>query len=606
MKYKSCIVSFCIFAYGLSLGAVFGEKAKDPIAWQEWSDDLFQRAKKENKLVILDLEAVWCHWCHVMADTTYHDPKVADLINSRFIAVRVDQDAHPDISLRYERWGWPATVVFTAEGGEITKQRGYIEPPEMVRLLKTIIDNPVSGSLMSEESEIQMSKNAFLSEEQKELLVKEHLSDLYDEEFGGWGFRHKLIDSEHCEYSMMQAGKGDKKEDEMARRTLDDGLNLLDNEWGGFYQYSDQRNWKSPHFEKISLIQAQYIRIYSLAYSLWKNEAYLKAAQKTAVYIFDFWTSPEGGFYTSQDADIDEKFTGHQFYALSGMDRKKLGLIPRIDQHIYARENGWTIIGLAALYEAARDKSVLEHALQSAEWIIKNRSLPEGGFRHNEKDRAGPYLGDTLYMGQAFLELYTATAERKWIMFSENAAKFIDKNFRDEKGGFMTAHIDDEAQGAFRQPIKQMDENYNLARWTNNLFHYTGKKEYKAMAEHAMKYLVSPGVLESRSFRAGILLADRELAEDPVHITIVGHKDDSQAKALFMSAIAYPVTYRRVEWWDKKEGPLPNPSVTYPELEKAAAFLCADNYCSLPFFSEDKLIKALETRKNKPVKEKAK
>src|SRR5262245_56407196 len=85
---------------------VFLMVAKDdataaPIAWRPWSDTVFDAAKKENKLVILDLEAVWCHWCHVMDDTTYGDDNVRDLIQSRFIAVRVDQDARPDLSNRY-------------------------------------------------------------------------------------------------------------------------------------------------------------------------------------------------------------------------------------------------------------------------------------------------------------------------------------------------------------------------------------------------------------------------------------------------------------------------------------------------------------------------
>jgi uncharacterized protein YyaL (SSP411 family) len=583
-------------------GAALGENTRDPIAWQSWSDDLFEQARQEKKLVILDLEAVWCHWCHVMADTTYHDPKVVKLINSKFIPVRVDQDAHPDLSLRYEKWGWPATVVFTSDGEEIIKERGYIEPPQMAKLLEDIIKNPAPGKSEPEEPEIQISKNAFLSEAQKQILLKEHSEDLYDSEFGGWGFRHKLLDLEHCEYAMMRAREGDLTEEVMAKKTLDQALYLLDSEWGGFYQYSDQRDWKSPHFEKIMLIQAQYIRLYALAYALWQNEMYLKAAQKTGEYVFNFWTSPEGAFYTSQDADIDEKLTGHQFYVLKSAERKKLGRAPKIDRHIYARENGWMILSLAVLYEFTGEQSSLSHAVQAAEWILKNRSLPSGGFRHDEKDRAGPYLGDSLAMGQAFLELYVATADRKWILLSEKAAGFIDENFRDQKGGFITARLHSKASGAFRQPIKQMDENFNLARWTNNLFHYTGKKEYKAMAEHALKYVVSTSVFQSRSFRAGLLLADREMAQDPLHITIVGSKKDKEAENLFLSAISYPAVYRRVEWWDKKEGALPNPDVTYPQLEKAAAFLCADNFCSLPFFSPDKLRKALEERKNTTLK----
>src|SRR5690348_5959284 len=82
------------------------------ISWQPWSDDVFARAKRENKFVLMDLEAVWCHWCHVMDATTYRDPRVVALINQKYIAVKVDQDSRPDIANRYEDWGWPATVIF--------------------------------------------------------------------------------------------------------------------------------------------------------------------------------------------------------------------------------------------------------------------------------------------------------------------------------------------------------------------------------------------------------------------------------------------------------------------------------------------------------------
>ena len=87
------------------------------IHWEKWSDDLFARAKREHKFVYLDLEAVWCHWCHVMDDITFRDPEVVRLMGERYIAVKVDQDARPDLSNRYEDYGWPATVVFNADGG---------------------------------------------------------------------------------------------------------------------------------------------------------------------------------------------------------------------------------------------------------------------------------------------------------------------------------------------------------------------------------------------------------------------------------------------------------------------------------------------------------
>lgn len=569
-------------------------KSEGPIYWQDWSDQLFEQAKRENKFVILDLEAVWCHWCHVMAGTTYQDSTVVELINSKYIPVRVDQDAHPDLSVRYEEWGWPATIVFSPDGSEIVKRRGYIPPQVMVSLLKAIIEDPSQGPSVLPELDTKPSEQAFLTDEQKGVLLVEHRS-LYDNEFGGWGMRFKLIDSNNLEYAMVKAQEGDKLEEEMARQTLDQALNLIDREWGGFYQYSDERNWKSPHYEKIMPIQAQYMRLYIWAYAIWNEPRYLEAAKRIENYVSAFWTSPEGVFYTSQDADVDGELTGHIFYALNGSERRRLGRIPKIDTHIYSRENGWMIASLASLYDVTGEQKYIEEAVRAARWILQNRNLLRGGFRHDVQDRAGPYLGDTLSMGQAFLSLYVSTADRKWLKSAEAAMRFIQKFFRDNQGGgFIASSTPKGATGVFRKPIKQIEENVAIVRFGNSLFHYTGKTEYKHMAEYAMRYLLSPAIIKNKRFLTGLLLADRELAQDPVHIAVVGLKSDENAKALYWAGLRSPMNYKRIEWWDKREGLLPNMDVTYPDLDKAAAFVCVNKTCSLPFFSPEKITQALD------------
>src|SRR6202046_4767929 len=117
-----------------------------PISWQSrWGDAVFAQAAKEHRFVILDLHAVWCHWCHVMDEKTYSDAKVQGLIAQRYVAVSVDADSDPDLNSRYGDWGWPATIVLAADGTEIVKRRGYIPPEQMVALLQAIIDDPSPG-----------------------------------------------------------------------------------------------------------------------------------------------------------------------------------------------------------------------------------------------------------------------------------------------------------------------------------------------------------------------------------------------------------------------------------------------------------------------------
>jgi uncharacterized protein YyaL (SSP411 family) len=161
----------------------------------------------------------------------------------------------------------------------------------------------------------------------------------------------------------------------------------------------------------------------------------------------------------------------------------------------------------------------------------------------------------------------------------------IDNTFKDtNEGGYITAHIVDGSIGVFKKAAKTTQENIDMMRFSNNLFHYTGDKTYKDYAQQAFKFLGSDTVTGSRRFLAELVQADEENNNDPAHITIVGRKDDPAAQKLFADAIKYPLAYKRVEWWDKREGAMPNPDVTYPELDKAAAFACANQSCSLPVF----------------------
>ena len=224
----------------------------------------------------------------------------------------------------------------------------------------------------------------------------------------------KYIDADSMDLAITRAEAGDATAVKRARQTLDAAIALIDPVWGGVFQYSEGGSWSKIHFEKIMSFQAQYLRQYSQAYALWKDPKYLTAARNIERYLADFLTGPDGAFYVSQDADLNHDVDGHKYYALPDKERRKLGM-PRIDKNCYARENGWAISGLAAYYNVSGDPKAIEIAERSAKWVIANRALPDGGFRHGEKDRGGPFIGDTLAMGQAFLDLYAATGNREWL-----------------------------------------------------------------------------------------------------------------------------------------------------------------------------------------------
>jgi uncharacterized protein len=572
----------------LLTGAATASSAGDKgLVWEDWSPELFARAQAEQRFVILDLEAVWCHWCHVMEETTYADGKVVDLLKAKYIAVRVDQDANPDLSNRYGDWGWPATIVFAPDGTEIVKRRGYIAPEPMAGLLEAIIEDPSPGPSVFAEPEIAPAQSPLLNPAQRTDLGGRS-AYAYDTDYAGWGSMHKFIDADSMDLLLAAAEKGDAEAAKNARATLDAAFNLIDREWGGIYQYSDELDWKSPHYEKIMWFQANGLRNYAQAYALWKEPRYLAAARDIERYLLKL-QSAEGGFYTSQDADVDPAFPGKSFYALSADARAKLGREPRIDTNIYARENGWAISGLVAFYNATGDGASLAAAERAASYILANRAIEGGGFAHGASDRAGPYLGDTLAMGQAALDLYAATGDRKWLEVADRAGAFIAARFKDEAGGFVTTATPAAATGVFLKETKLLDEQVAATRFANALNRYLGKAEYRALAEHGARYLAAPAILGQPRPFPGILLADRELSEEPTHITIVGGKDAPEAATLHAAGRAYPALYKRIDWWDTREGPLPNPDVQYPELEQPAAFACTNRICSQPVFDPAEL-----------------
>lgn len=479
----------------------------DLIPWQPWSAKVFEQAKKENKLVIMDLEAVWCHWCHVMDAKTYHDPNVAGLINKHFIAVRVDQDKQPDISNRYEDYGWPATIVFDANGTEIIKRRGYLGPQFMGWFLEAVIAEPTPDAHDNVQRTITAGKNTFLDKEQKELLNTRFVA-IYDQKNKGWGRRQKFIHSDSFEYAMVRAKAGSTKHKEMAMDALDAARSLIDPEWGGVYQYSDEADWQSPHFEKVMKIQTDSLRLYAMAYKQWGRKTDLETALSIYKFLTEMLKSPEGVFYTSQDADLNSEIDGHHYFPLNDKERRKLGL-PRIDKHIYARENGWVISALTALYSATNNKKYLDEASSAAKWIIANRSLEKGGFIHADEETEATFLGDSLAMGQAFLDLYDNTDDKNWLDNANAVAKLINRKFKDPKGGFST--LANATENLLITPVKHTNTQIMMARFSNSLHKTTAQKEHRKLVEHAMRYLSSTDLTNQRRLLAGILLADREV-----------------------------------------------------------------------------------------------
>src|SRR5262249_41002510 len=148
------------------------------------------RAKAERKYVVLDGSAEWCHWCHVMEATTYHDPQVREVLDRHFIAVKVDVDSRPDIEERYGDWGWPATVIFSPDATELGKYRGYIAPDKFAEILKQVVDSRVAekGELPAPPKKPTIA-GAPMPEEEIAWIARfteVELEEYWDDKQGGW------------------------------------------------------------------------------------------------------------------------------------------------------------------------------------------------------------------------------------------------------------------------------------------------------------------------------------------------------------------------------------------------------------------------------------
>jgi uncharacterized protein YyaL (SSP411 family) len=575
MRLKLAVI--CLALVVLPAAGLAGE-----IAWQDWTDAAFAKAKAEKRLVLLDLGAVWCHWCHVMEETTYRDAKVVSLLEKHFVAVRVDQDARPDLSNRYEDYGWPATIIFDALGRELVKFAGYIEPSRMISLLEGVVADPTPGPSAVPEATVGAAGGSLADALRREL--NETLVTRYDTEHGGWGFSKKYLDWESVEWSLSLARAGDEDAKRRARETLDLSRKLIDPVWGGLYQYSDSGDWDHPHFEKLMQFQAEGMRIYAQAYALWGDPAYLAAALDIHRYMKAFLTSPEGAFYVSQDADLVAGEHSGEYYALSDAERRQRG-VPRVDTHLYARETAWGASSLVSLYSVTGEAAYLDDALRAAGWILANRQLSGGGFRHGAADPTGPYLGDTLAAGRAFLALYAATGDRAWLARARAAAAYAGKTFSAPRtAGLVTSVV----KSKYAPARPQRDENVAFARFANLLFRYTGRPADRDLARRAMTFLAVPETAR-RFSTASVLQVDAELSSEPAHVTVVGRRTDERTRALLVAALSDPSGYKRVEAWDPADGPLPNADVQFPELDQPAAFACSNGRCSLPAFEPGQL-----------------
>ena len=391
----------------------------EKINWLEWSKDAFEKAKKEDKPILLDIHGVWCHWCHVMDNTSYSDEIVIETVNKKFIPIRADTDKRPDINERYNQGGWPTTA-FLAPDGTLLAGATYVPPAQLAKMLEQ-----VSNYYARNKNNIKLEFHQHRPEKGEIKSVIDEITDSmaasFDAEYGGFGVQPKFPFSDAIEIALLNSSM------QMATKTLDNMLGIFDNVAGGFFRYSVTRSWDQPHYEKMLESNAQLIANYLHAYILTNNEVYRQVACKTAEYLVNTLHGPDG-FYGSQDADGEEKY-----YGKSLEERKKLQQ-PYSDKNIYVNLNAAAVSALLRL--GTLDKKYQTIALKTLDDIAE-KCYSEQGMCHyyDGKQNMFGLFSDNIYFVRALLDAYETTSKQLYLERAEKIMDFLVENFFDQ--GFL-------------------------------------------------------------------------------------------------------------------------------------------------------------------------
>jgi uncharacterized protein len=325
-----------------------------PIQWHEWGPEAFATAQRENKPMLLDIGAVWCHWCHVMDRESYDDPEIAAIVNEHFVALKVDRDERPDIDSRYQsavqavsgQGGWPLTAFLTPDGkpfygGTYFPPQDHYGRPSFRRVLLSIANaykekhgDVVEQAAMVETAIVQAESFPGRGGRVSPGIIhaiQESAFKMFDSLHGGFGsapkFPHPsaldlLIERYARLASLSGSDEGVSPSTNLAElrnlivTTLEHMANggVYDQLAGGFHRYSVDERWVVPHFEKMSYDNSELLKNYVHAYQATGNEFFADVARDIIRWM-DEWLSDRerGGFYASQDADINMDDDGDYF-----------------------------------------------------------------------------------------------------------------------------------------------------------------------------------------------------------------------------------------------------------------------------------------------------
>ena len=564
------------------------------ISWRDWSEEAFEASRSEDKPVLLTLGATWCHWCHVMDENAYSDPRVIELVNSRFIPVRVDVDQRPDISLRYNQGTYPSVALLTPDG-ELLAGLPYTPADEMAAVLAQVS----SGEFVGEASGPVTDAGSLTSNATNGSVgtVWDRLQDLYDEEFGGFGEEPKQPPWEALEFLTARHGlTGDRAMLGMVETTLQSMWHgIYDRKDQGFFRYSVSRDWKVPHYEKMLVTNVNLAMACLEAFQITRKAIYRTAVNGILRYLVDtLFSADDSLFFASQDAD-------EPFYQGSWKDRDA-SVSPPIDHTFYA---GWNALTAEALIQAGDVLNRASVGRMGANILDKLwlESWSAGGGlsrRASETEGAAPAFIDQVYFLRAWLARYQSTGRSEYLSRAVEVAATTQRIFGAPEGGCYDTAAPQSFEAGFLRREQPVLDNSCWAEALLVLSHLTADEGYTQWAAAALKIFepVVPGKSYLGDHASRRMEEDEEalflpagaawgrakslLTHGPVSLVLVGDASDPSYPPLHQAALRIHAPHKVVLPLDIERDAERIHELGFPVRRDAALYACMGERCLAP------------------------
>ena len=586
------------------------------VNWYDWNKAAFEQAKKEKKMILINVGMEGCAACARMDKFTYDDQSVADIINKYFIPIAVDSEARPDIGERYSDWAWPATAFLSPDAVQVFAMAGNRFPRNFIPILNDLIDKQTKGILKPDPNSPYAAppKPVKTALDDIRNQIRNQLDRNLNESNGGWSnsavnmeysgsrLRHLLFRS-HL-YGMQNLEK-------IALKTVDNYVRSIDPVWGGAYEVVFHQNAKVPQrFEKIRAIpekrissQANAISGFALAYQLTKDEKYRKAMKSMSSFLHNWFTSPKGLFYTNQKSEpieFPDNLQMQDYWVIEDDAKRRALGIPPIDHATYTDQNGEMISALVLAFEAFSDPRYKAMAERAAKELLRTRTHKDGWMINAQLNNRvvndarmrpyditqRPYLSTQAKFGQALLDLYRINGNSELLIAAQRIADaMIDQLGDSENGGFWGAPLDDVS--ALIAPRKPIEDNGSAISFLYDLSVYVKEPKYEEIARLAAQGISDPSILRREGkITAHLGLGLEKLSAEYVEFSIVGDENDPAARALYQAAnhVYHP---RKIVHFEKPG--------RYPKKDFAAAYICNPNRCSVPLKTPEEVVKVAES-----------